>query len=173
MYRGRHRGFSHGVLELIIIWSKTMQSFNIKISEDHDASHHIEYDFGTNLESAVELYGEAVVFSRYVSSGTIALQNVIRTAGRKSELPSDKGGTLTELSTEELQTIASAWTVTEVTDRKVDNMGKATKALSKLTPAQRVQALQDAMAELDEDQDEEQGADEDGTEGDDDEIETS
>lgn len=36
------------------------------------------YDFGDNLEEAVEKFGEEAVFSRYLSAGTVDLQGYIR-----------------------------------------------------------------------------------------------
>jgi len=48
----------------------------------------VDYDFGTNLEEAVSLYGEAAVFSLYQAKAEIIIQDICRrmlSAGKTDE----------------------------------------------------------------------------------------
>ena len=52
----------------------------IKGTDGKPVSVEIEYDFGDDLDDAVEKYGEDVVFDLYKAAASIRVQNVARTA---------------------------------------------------------------------------------------------
>ncbi len=57
----------------------------------------VSYDFGDNLDQAVELFGAELVFNRYESAVTIDLQALIRR------------GIKAEKTDEEIQELTNAW----------------------------------------------------------------
>ena len=61
----------------------------IKGADGKPVSISIEYDFGDNLASAVEKYGEGVVFDLYKAAGSIRVQNVARTALVNNKTPEE------------------------------------------------------------------------------------
>ncbi len=61
----------------------------IKGSDGKPVSISIEYDFGDNLASAVEKYGEAVVFDLYKAAANIRVQNVARSALLNGKTPEE------------------------------------------------------------------------------------
>ena len=61
----------------------------IKGSDGKPISIEIEYDFGDNLASAVEKYGEDVVFDLYKAAANIRVQNVARTALLNGKTPEE------------------------------------------------------------------------------------
>ena len=65
----------------------------------------VEYDFGDDLDAAVELCGADVVYSQYKSNAKVALQGIMR-AKLKASLPSDQ-----------IQAIADAWKPGMVAER--------------------------------------------------------
>lgn len=61
----------------------------IKGSDGKPVSISIEYDFGDNLEDAVEKYGEDVVFDLYQAAASIRVRNVARSALLNGKTPEE------------------------------------------------------------------------------------
>lgn len=61
----------------------------IKGPDGNPVSISIEYDFGDNLASAVEKYGESVVFDLYKAAASIKVQNVARSALLNNKTPEE------------------------------------------------------------------------------------
>lgn len=61
----------------------------IKGADGKPVSISIEYDFGDNLASAVEKYGEVVVFNLYKTAASIRVQNVARSALLNGKAPEE------------------------------------------------------------------------------------
>lgn len=95
----------------------------IKGSDGKPVSISIEYDFGDNLASAVEKYGEAVVFDLYKAAANIRIQNVARTALLNDKAP------------EEAVKLASTYVLgTSFSMGPRDPVRTAVSAVSKMSP---------------------------------------
>lgn len=64
----------------------------------------VEYDYGDNLQEAVEKFGEDIVYQCYKASLVIDLQGFMRSLLRRKP---EKGGPATE---EEIRTLVAEWT---------------------------------------------------------------
>lgn len=97
----------------------------------------ITYDFGDNLDEAVEKFGEEVVYARFKSAATIDLQALIRRhLGAK-----DKEGKATPKSQDEIQALADSWNPGVQTRKRKTDKQKAEELLSKLPAAQLAELL--------------------------------
>lgn len=95
----------------------------IKGSDGKPVSISIEYDFGDNLESAVEKYGEAVVFDLYKAAASIRVQNIARSALLNGKTP------------EEAVELASKYVLgTSLSMGPRDPVRTAVSAVSKMSP---------------------------------------
>lgn len=90
----------------------------------------VVYDFGDNLDEAVERFGAEVVFSRFKSAAVIDLQALIR-RGLGS---TDSEGKPTPKSVEEIQKLAEAWVPGVQTRKRKTDKEKAEELLAKLDP---------------------------------------
>lgn len=61
----------------------------IKGSDGKPISIEIEYDFGDDLDDAIEKYGEIAVFDLYKAAGSIRVQNVARSALLNGKTPEE------------------------------------------------------------------------------------
>ena len=61
----------------------------IKGTDGKPVSISIEYDFGDDLDDAIEKYGETVVFDLYKAAGSIRVQNVARSALFNGKTPEE------------------------------------------------------------------------------------
>jgi hypothetical protein len=105
--------------------------------EENSPAATVSYDFGDNLDEAVELFGEEVVFMRFKSAATIDLQALIRRhLGAK-----DKEGKPTPKSEEDIQKLAAEWTPGVQTRKRKTDKQKAEELLSKLPAAQLAELL--------------------------------
>ena len=71
----------------------------VKDGDEEGPSATVEYDFGSNLPEAVELFGEDVVFKRFKAAAVVDLQGVIR-RNLKGDNPKTE---------EEIQEAVSEW----------------------------------------------------------------
>ncbi len=95
----------------------------IKGSDGKPVSISIEYDFGDNLASAIEKYGEAVVFDLYKAAANIRVQNVARSALLNGKAP------------EEAVKLASTYVLgTSFSMGPRDPVRTAVSAVSKMSP---------------------------------------
>jgi hypothetical protein len=104
-----------------------------KISLDKEdwRTFQVEYDFGSNLEEAVELFGEKVVFTTFHQQAVVKLQDVIRRAAA-----SFVDNEIVWASEDAVQEAASAWkpSVGRVKKTKED---KALELIQSLSPEAR------------------------------------
>ena len=94
------------------------------------------YDFGADLNAAVALFGEAIVFSNFKQSATISAQSLIRRGLSKK----DADGNATPDSQETIQAAVSAWKPGVSTRTGVSKKDKAIKALAGMS-AEEIQAV--------------------------------
>lgn len=90
-----------------------------------------EYDFGDDLKSAVEKFGEVLVFDAYLSAVTIQLQNFMRSSLVKGKTP------------EEIKALVAGWKPGTVVRVQVDPLTAAFKALEGLDPEARAKFIKD------------------------------
>src|SRR5690606_31006627 len=100
-------------------------------NEDNAPSATVYYDFGENLEEAVELFGAEAVYRRFVAAATIDIQAMIRRGLTRME------GTGTEkrpnpMTQEELQAMVDEWKPGAAKPRKskAEKAAEAFEALS-------------------------------------------
>lgn len=92
----------------------------------------VEYDFGENLAEAAELFGDDVVFSRFVSAATVDLQALIR-----------RNLTLEEPKSEaEIQTLVAEWRPGVSSRKRVSASEKAQRAVDNLSEAEKAALLE-------------------------------
>lgn len=88
------------------------------------------YDFGGNLQEAVEKFGEEVVFSNYLRSGKIAIQAAMRRY------------LATGVEGDALQEKVNAIKLGVAAERIVDPGQQALNAFARMTPEQQLEILQ-------------------------------
>lgn len=99
----------------------------------------VEYELGSNLEEAIELFGADAVYNGFVADARVAIQAIVR-AGMK---PDKDGKTLTD---EEIRAKVAEYKVGSNNRVKVDPMEKVKALLGKMTPEQRAALLAAAGA---------------------------
>jgi hypothetical protein len=100
-----------------------------KAGQEEDApSATVVYDFGDDLEEAVELFGADVVYKRFLAAATVDIQALIRRGLTRV----DKDKQPNPMSTEELQTQVSEWKpgVTKARKSKTEKAQEAFESLS-------------------------------------------
>lgn len=97
-------------------------------TNDNDREVAVNYNFGSNLKEATEMFGEEVVFSRFHSAAVIDLQSLIRR------------GIKAQKSDSEIQQMASAWRPGVKTVVQKDPKARAMSALDSMSDEER-QAL--------------------------------
>jgi hypothetical protein len=111
------------------------REISARAGTDEDApSATVTFDFGDDLDGAVELFGADVVFSRFVSAATVDLQALIR-RNLSGEEPK---------SEEEIQGIVSEWRPGVSTRKRKSAKEKAAEAIDALSDDER-QALLDSL----------------------------
>jgi exonuclease VII small subunit len=99
---------------------------------DHEAT--VMYDFGDNLEQAIEKFGGDVVFSNFVQSAKISLQALMRSR-------MEKGGNVSEL--------AEIWKPGIQLQRSAtDVLAQAKAKFSKMTQEERLAYLEALQASM-------------------------
>lgn len=83
----------------------------------------VQYDFGTDLDEAVEKFGAEVVFSRYKSAAVIDLQAYMRGLIRQEKNP------------DEIEEAAEAWAPGMRQPRGKSNQEKLSTLLDKMDPS--------------------------------------
>ena len=95
----------------------------------------VDFDFGDDLNAAVELCGEEVVFSQYVSAAKVALQGVIR------------GKINAGLSHDDIQEAVSSWKPGMVMARvQVDPLEAVLAAAATWSPEKRQEYIDKLLA---------------------------
>lgn len=89
----------------------------------------VEYDFGDNLDAAVEKFGEEAVFRGYVAAAKIALQGVMGNNMAK------------EKSDEEIQNLVDEWIYGAVTQTRKTMLEKAMDQVGKMSPDEKAAFL--------------------------------
>ena len=106
-------------------------------TSDDAPSASVEFDFGENLAEAAELFGDDVVFSRFVSAATVDLQALIR-----------RNLTLEEPKTEEeIQVLVAEWRPGVSTRKRVSATEKAQRAVDALSDSEKAALLESLLAE--------------------------
>jgi len=110
----------------------------ITTKSSNDRVFSCEYNFGENLDEAVEKFGAEVVFSHFRQNGVIALQGRLRTAmvGTKKAEPATQA---------ELEELVAGFTLKAGAVRK-DPVQKQLGMAAKMSAAEReafIKALQD------------------------------
>lgn len=110
--------------------------------EDDSPAATVTYDFGDNLDEAVEKFSSEVVYSRFKSAATIDLQALIRRhLGAK-----DENGNPAPKSQEEIQALVNQWSPGAQTRTRKTDKQKAEELLTKLPPAQLAELLAQLQA---------------------------
>lgn len=112
-------------------------------TSDDSPSASVEYDFGENLVEASELFGDDVVFSRFVSAATVDLQALIR----RHLSSEDKDGKSTAKSEKEIQKLVAEWKPGVSTRKRVSASEKAQRAVDALSEDEKAALLESLMAE--------------------------
>ena len=115
--------------------------------KDSDRVVTVQYDFGTNLEAATKLFGQDVVFSRFLSAAVIDLQSLIR-SHMKTRI-NKKGEVIGEpKSDEEIAALVASWKpgVKQVVRKSA--VEKAKDALSQMSAEQKAEFLKQLSADL-------------------------
>ena len=105
---------------------------NKKLSEAGIAEVGVDYDFGDNLDEAVELFGKEVVYSHYKRAATIFIQDVLR-RWAISMLGENGDG---EVDPDELQKKADELVLGVSTRVRTSKIDKAKKLIQDMTPEQ-------------------------------------
>ncbi len=104
---------------------------NAKIDGDERAVS-VEFDFGSDLDAAVEAFGEVVVFNNFVASAKVSLQGYIRALGASVD---DDGEQVNDDTA--IQAKVDAWKVPDKTGRKADKGAKIAALMESLSPEDR------------------------------------
>ena len=92
------------------------------------------YDFGADLASAVELFGEKVVYDKFVGASTVTLQGAMRRYAKAGK------------TDEEIQEIAAGWKPGEALKAQaVDPMVALKRKFATMTDEEKEAALQELM----------------------------
>lgn len=101
----------------------------------------VDYDFGSNLDEAVEKFGADVVFSGFQADGKVAVQAMVR---RMLNTNKEDGSPYTD---EEIFAKVAEYKLGIRADRgSSDPMAKVEKVLGKLTDAQKAEFLEKLKA---------------------------
>ena len=98
----------------------------------------VEFDFGSTLAEAIELFGEEAIYAGFIADAKVGLQAVIRT---KLKSTKEDGSAYTD---EDIAAAASEWAPGNKTRTASDPLAKLQALLSKLSPEQRAAILSKA-----------------------------
>lgn len=113
----------------------------------HDHQVTVEYDFGENLQEAVEMFGDDVVFSKFKAAATVDLQSVIR-RNMFDEQGEGDDKTLIPVDAETVQERISDWRPGVTTRVTKSPKEKALDAMKNMSP-EEIKAL---LAELEDEE---------------------
>jgi hypothetical protein len=99
-------------------YNKKDEGGNILESQELTA----EYDFGSNTQEAVELFGEEVVFSTFKAQAVVKLQSVMRSAAKAGK---------------DVQEVVNAWKPGVARVRGKSPVEKALSAFGKMSPEEQ------------------------------------
>lgn len=108
-------------------------------NEDDAPSATVTYDFGDNLDEAVEKFGADVVFARFKNAATVDLQALIRR--HLDTAPDAKPKTAAEI-----QELATAWKPGVVTRKRKSTSEKFEELFGQLSEADRQAMLEKLLA---------------------------
>ena len=92
----------------------------------------VDYDFGADLNSAIEMAGAEAVFSNYVANAKVALQGIIRAKLKAGNTP------------EQIQAVAASWKPGMVAEKTVvDPVAAVKAAFATWTPEQKTAYLKE------------------------------
>ena len=97
-----------------------------KVSREYEGL----YDFGENLEAAVEKFGADVVFKGFVAESVIALQGIVRDALVKGK------------TEDEIKTIMANWKPGATRARTSDPIAAITSKFAKMSQEEKIAFLQ-------------------------------
>ena len=105
-------------------------------TEEDAPSATITYDFGDDLDAAVERFGADVIFSRFVAAATVDLQALIR-RNLKGENPKSES---------EIQGLVDEWSPGISTRARKSPQEKAQAAIDALSDDEKATLLESLMA---------------------------
>lgn len=108
-------------------------------NEDDAPSATVTYDFGDNLEEAVEKFGADVVFARFKNAATVDLQALIR---RHLDTAPDAP----KKTAAEIQELATAWKPGVVTRKRKSASEKFEELFGQLSETDRQAMLEKLLA---------------------------
>lgn len=108
-----------------------------KVEGQPDREIKVFYDFGDNLEEAVELFGEDVVFSRFKAAAVIDLQALLRRHGSAGEPTKENPNGRAPKTDDEIAKIVSEWKPGLVTRVRKSPKDKALELLQSLSAEDR------------------------------------
>jgi hypothetical protein len=131
-----HLGVSGLPLKTLEIEERTAQKVSARNgNEETSPSAEVTYDFGDNLEQAVEIFGAEVVFSRFKAAAIVDLQALIR-----RHLDSDP-----PKSAEEIQALATEWRPGVSTRKRKSTKEKAEDLFSQMSAEERTALLESLL----------------------------
>jgi len=104
-------------------------------TDEEDPSATVNYDFGDDLDGAVDLFGADVIFSRFAAAATVDLQALIR-RHLKGENPK---------SEKEIQVLVSEWKPGTSTRVRKTPQQKAQEAVEALSDDEKAALLESLM----------------------------
>lgn len=108
-------------------------------NEDDAPSATVSYDFGDNLDEAVEKFGADVVYARFKNAATVDLQALIRR--QLDTAPDAKPKTAAEI-----QDLASAWKPGVVSRKRKSTSEKFEELFGQLSEADKAAMLEKLMS---------------------------
>lgn len=110
-------------------------------TDDGSPTATVSFDFGDNLAEASDLFGDDVVYGRFVSAATVDVQALIR----RHLSSTDKDGNSTAKTEEEIQKIVAEYKPGTSTRKHLSATEKADRAIAKLTPEEKTALLESLM----------------------------
>lgn len=120
----------------------TAKTISAKAGNTDDApSCSVEYDFGDDLPGAAELFGDDVVFNKFVAAATVDLQALIR----RNLTGEDAEGKSTAKTDKEIKKIVAEWKPGVSTRVRVSTAEKAQRAVDALSDDEKAALLKQLM----------------------------
>jgi len=106
----------------------------------------VEYDFGTNVNNAIEKFGEESVFNHFVADAKLSVNSLVRPMLEKGLTVTGTGEDKeitgeAEFSNEKIHEIVAAYKLPDKTGRRVDPGQKAIDALKALSPEKQAEIM--------------------------------
>lgn len=104
----------------------------------------VEYDFGENLEDAVDKFGEESVFNHFVADAKLSVNSLVRPMLEKGLEKDKETGEVSgtpEHTNEQIQAIVAEYKLPDKTGRRADPGQKALDALKALSPEKQAEIM--------------------------------